>query len=67
MREVELLENKAAEKVGMRVLMMEEDKLFKSAKYRAEFLALLEADIIDEVTKSALLGVRLNKFIRTRE
>ena len=65
-RKVQLLENKAAEKAGMRFLLsMDEVKLMKrdSREFRAKYIKLLVDDISLEVVEAAKLGKILNKEI----
>ncbi|HDR68003.1 MAG TPA: hypothetical protein ENN61_03010 [Bacteroidaceae bacterium] len=60
-RRVQLLENAAAGKAGMRFRLLEEDKLLGSGhvKYIKKYVSLLEADIAKEVLQSAKLGKEL--------
>ena len=65
-REVQLLENKAADKAGMRFqLSLDEKALLGKGymKYIRKYIRLLEADIAKEVLKSAKLGKELFNVI----
>lgn len=65
LREVELLENQAAEKAGMVFLLLDEKKLMgkESQKYIADYVARLETAIALEVVRAAKLGLELNKEV----
>lgn len=64
-REVELLENKAADKAGVRFLVMSELELLKSGRqaYIKKFIDLLLRDIEPEVIAAAKLGRELNAAV----
>ena len=60
-RKLQQLENKAAEKAGMRFMVLDEKKLMggQSEKYVKEFVERLTTDIGPEVLKSAQMGKAL--------
>lgn len=62
---VELLEQEAAEKVGLRMRLMDEAELAgaKGDKYRAMFIERILADVSEEVSRAAVLGVELGEAI----
>jgi len=64
-RELQLLENSAAEKVGMRFMLLKERKLFgkDSRKEINKFLRLVAIDIFPEMIKAAKMGKALNAEI----
>lgn len=65
-RKIQLLENKAAEKAGMRFLLsMDEMKLMKrdNREFRSKYNKLLIDDISPEVVEAAKLGKILNEEI----
>jgi len=64
-RELQLLENSAAEKVGMRFMLLKERKLFgkDSRKEINKFLRLVAVDIFPEMIKAAKMGKALNAEI----
>jgi hypothetical protein len=57
-REVQQLENDAAEKAGMRFLLLEDDRLFgkDSRKYISEYIGRLLEDIRPEIIQAAQIG-----------
>jgi predicted NACHT family NTPase len=65
-RKVQELENSAAEKVGMRCLLIEEDRLLGKDRdsYISEFVARILEDIKPELLESAELGVDLVKVVK---
>lgn len=65
LRDLELLENEAAEKAGMVFLLLDEKKLMGkgSHKYISEYVARLETAIAPEVIRAAKLGLELNKEV----
>lgn len=65
MRELEILENDAAELAGMRFLMLDEKKLLgkDNKKYIAGYVAQLEGDISIHAIKAAKLGQILFKEV----
>jgi hypothetical protein len=60
-REVQLLENKAAQKAGLRFLLLEEDKLFgKGGKdYAVKYVAQLIDDLSPEILQAPRIGLEL--------
>jgi len=64
-RELHILENKAAEKVGMRFMLLEDRKLFgkKSNTYINSFVHRLTIDIFSEMIAAAMLGSELRKAV----
>jgi len=60
-REVQLLENKAAQKAGLRFLLLEEDKLFgKGGKdYAAKYVGQLINDLSPEILRAPRIGLEL--------
>lgn len=66
-RSVQLLENKAAEKVAMRLMLLDERRLFgkDSDKEIEAFLKRAAIDIFAEMIQAAKLGRQLNKEIAT--
>jgi hypothetical protein len=65
-RDLQILENKAAEKAGMRFLLLRPDKLFgkKGSAYTDKFVKQLEEDIAPEILEAAKMGKRMNKEIK---
>ena len=74
-RQLEKLENKAAEAVGMRILLMDEDKLImamsnnpkkraKGKAYIKKLVGQMEADIFPLVVQSVRMGEALNKSLK---
>ncbi|MCK5127924.1 MAG: hypothetical protein KAR42_16825 [candidate division Zixibacteria bacterium] len=65
LRELEILENETAEIVGMRLLLLDERKLFgsKSKAYIAKLVGELEGDMFPGVIKAAKLGKSLFKEV----
>ena len=59
-RKLQKLENKASEKAGQRFLLIDESKLFGSAKKRAEYIEefanQLLLDIMPEMVAASKLG-----------
>ncbi|MAH50274.1 hypothetical protein CMI37_30920 [Candidatus Pacearchaeota archaeon] len=59
-RKIQQLENKASEKAGQRFLLIDERKLFGSAKKRAEYIGgfanQLLIDIMPEMVAASKLG-----------
>jgi len=57
-RRVQQLENDAAEKSGMRFLLLEDDRLFgkDSQKYISEYIERLLEDIRPEIIEAAQIG-----------
>ena len=57
-RSVQQLENDAAEKAGMRFLLLEDDRLFgkDSQKYISEYIERLLEDIRPEIIQAAQIG-----------
>lgn len=64
-RELQMLENKTAEKSGMRFMLLDEKKLFgKDAQSEiAKFIRLISVDIFPEMIKAAKMGKELNAEI----
>ena len=64
-RELHIIENKAAEKVGMRFLLLEDRKLFgkKSNTYINSFVHRIQIDIFPEMIGASLLGSELRKAV----
>ena len=65
MRNLELLENRAAEKAGMRFLLLEENVLMgkDSREYVKQYINRLLSDIGPELLEAAKMGIRLNERI----
>ena len=65
LKELEIIENEAAELAGMRFLMLDEKKLLgKDSKgYIAGYVAQLESDISIHAIKAAKLGQELFKEV----
>lgn len=68
LRELEILENEAAETAGMRFLLLDEKRLLgkDSKKYIAEYVAQLEADITPQALEAAKLGQILFKEVMNK-
>jgi len=64
-RELQILENKAAEKAGMRFLMIDEVKLLGKGgeKYARRYIEQLQQDIAPEILEAAKLGKELRKEV----
>lgn len=64
-RQLQVLENEACEKAGMRFRLLDELKVFGKGgkKYIADFIDQLQRDIAPEVLKAAKLGKELKKEI----
>lgn len=63
--DLQRLENAAAEKVGMRLLMIEEARLYGKdrAKYAAAIAALILKDCEDEIREAAMLAIPIHDEI----
>lgn len=65
-RQVQLLENAACDKAGVRFLLFEEEKMLGKERetYIAHYIALVLADIAPEVIEAAKIGKAFAKEIR---
>jgi hypothetical protein len=65
-RDLQLVEQAAAEKVGLRFALLKEDRLFKgkAGEYMDLFIERMQIDIFPELVEAAKLGMELNSEIR---
>ncbi len=65
---VQRLENRAAEKAGMRFLLLDEERLFSKGgpAYIAEMVKRMIEDVGPELVGAAKLGKELGEAIRAR-
>lgn len=65
-RRTQELENSAAEKAGIRALLLDEGRLLgkESEAYVRELVAAILVDIAPELKESAALGVKLARMVK---
>ena len=65
-RDLQILENKAAEKAGMRFLLLQEEVLLgkKGSDYVKDYTKQLEEDITPEILEAAKHGMVMNKLMK---
>jgi len=66
-RDLQLIEQAAAEKIGLRFALLREDRLLKGkiGEYAEQFAGIMQIDIFPELVKAAKLGMELNSEIKS--